>query len=720
MITMNDTPALRALSRYAQWVIWKKEKGTKVPYNPSNGKKASSTDPLKWGDIDEAMEGLKRYKADGIGFVLTKDDPFVFIDLDHVLENGRIKTDWAKELVEAIDSYTEISPSGDGLHIIASGRMPDGIKHKTKYNDGSMLEVYDSGRYMTFTGDVWNGKDDIKERDLSVLMEFAEHKATPKEISTPESDPVDVSDEWIIEKLKQKGQWPSEPTVADDWSSLDMSFANRLAFWCGKDIERMDRIFRQSPLMRKKWDRPTAGSTYGRLTLQKAIDFVQDVYDPDKGNACPFGPLQEDGFEADEHIDDEPKDTLWLYKKLKKHGLEVWFDIGIEKYGIKSNGVVTYVAKTSLQQIIYERLGKVPKNLAVPTYKGVYDPTKPEHWEENGEKLINLFRPSPLMEAAPQKEMPEAIKTLLLSLFDYDVKLMDHFLNWLAYIYQYKQRTGVAWIFMGKQGTGKGLIVEVLKRIFEEHMSSNITDATLESQFNPYLHNKLLVHLNEVSADNRKSRMLVKNRLKTWITDETLYINRKNTKEIEVKNYCNFIINSNESIPVDIEDGDRRFNVVECNNVLKEMEWWTSKSYQETLEAAGEFANFLAGYEVRLEDVNKAIESEKKRSIVEATENINKQIATALKEKDLDWFLDNGLEILVDKKMVNDFEWKEIKESLEKGIIPNRYLSLIIFAILGVEKSLTWIKRNIVTLYDVGESKLIKNAGKVERAVMVL
>ncbi len=262
--------------------------------------------------------------------------------------------------------------------------------------------------------------------------------------------------------------------------------------------------------------------------------------------------------------------------------------------------------------------------------------------------------------------------------------------------------------------------MEALKRIFEEHMSANITDATLESQFNPYLHNKLLVHLNEVSADNRKSRMLVKNRLKTWITDETLYINRKNTKEIEVKNYCNFIINSNETIPVDIEEGDRRFNVVECNNVLKEMEWWTPKSYQKTLEAAEEFASFLAGYEVRVEDVNKAMESEKKRSIVEATENINKQIATAFKEKNLEWFLDNGLDELVQTKMVNEFEWEDVQRSIQEGVIPNRYVKRIVSAILGVEKSLTWIKRNIITLYDVGVTKVIKNGGKTERAVVVL
>ncbi|WP_041353982.1 NrS-1 polymerase-like domain-containing protein [Nitratiruptor sp. SB155-2] len=714
-----EIPAIKALSRYAQWVIWKKERDTKIPYNPNNGKKASSTDPLAWGDIDEAQAGLVRYGANGLGFVLTKSDPFVFIDLDHVLdENKRVKCEWARQLLKEIKSYTEISPSGDGLHVVVSGKLPDYIKHKTKFDDGSALEVYESGRYMTITGEVFDGRDDIKELDLSILGEFAEHKIETKNAPVQIESATTLDDEAIIDLMKRKGQWPDAPKDGDDWSSLDMSFANRLAFWCGKDIERMDRIFRQSPLMRQKWDRPTAGSTYGRITLKKACDFVDSVYDPALRNEsdCPFEPYNEEGGPRN---DKEEKDPLWLYKVLLTKGIEVWFDIKLEKYGIKRNNRVDYIAKSSLQQIVFEIIGKTPKNIAVPTYIGAYEPSKPEKWEEEGIKYINLFKPTPLMKVKPVKEMPEIVKNLLLNLFDYDAKSMGLFINWLAFIYQYKERTGVAWIFMGKQGTGKGLLVDLLKKIFEEHMSSNITDANLDSQFNPYLYNKLIVHLNEVSADNRKSRMLVKNRLKTWITDETLYINRKNMKEVEIKNFCNFIINSNETIPVDIEDSDRRFNVIECNNVLKEQEWWTTESYQEILNNAEGFAKYLAGIKVDRSKVNEVVMSEKKKAIVETTESVLKQIAKALTDRDIEWFLDNGLEGVVEKNIVNDFQWEELQEAITTGVIPNKYLMIIVEQILGDSKTITWIKRNIITPYQVGETTVVKMAGKPIRAIVV-
>lgn len=138
-----------------QWVAWRLEttengKQTKVPYQ-LNGRKASTTDSSTWANYE-----LIKKHSEKIGFVFTKDDPFVFIDLDHVLDGHRkIKCEWAKELVSQIDSYTEVSPSGDGLHIICKGVVPDGLPNKRKFNDGSALEVYTHGRYATFTGDLY-------------------------------------------------------------------------------------------------------------------------------------------------------------------------------------------------------------------------------------------------------------------------------------------------------------------------------------------------------------------------------------------------------------------------------------------------------------------------------------------------------------------------------------------------------------------------------------
>jgi len=82
----------------------------------------------------------------GVGFILTKDDPFVAIDIDHCLE-GKVLTDEARDIIKALNSYTEISPSGTGIRIFVKGAIPRNI-HKA-------IEIYSHGFYVTVTGQRW-------------------------------------------------------------------------------------------------------------------------------------------------------------------------------------------------------------------------------------------------------------------------------------------------------------------------------------------------------------------------------------------------------------------------------------------------------------------------------------------------------------------------------------------------------------------------------------
>ena len=106
-----------------QWVCWRSEerdgKLTKIPYSPLTGDKASSTNPNTWTGYSEAVAAYKERGYDGIGFVFTKEDNFVGVDLDHCRdpETGEIES-WAQDIVAELDSYTEISPSKNGIHIL--------------------------------------------------------------------------------------------------------------------------------------------------------------------------------------------------------------------------------------------------------------------------------------------------------------------------------------------------------------------------------------------------------------------------------------------------------------------------------------------------------------------------------------------------------------------------------------------------------------------------
>jgi putative DNA primase/helicase len=149
----------RAMRELPHWVIWRNEPGsqgraTKVPYIVGSRRRASSTDPHTWATMDAAAEAMS--DADGLGFCI-QGSGVIFIDLDHCIDpaTGEIAP-WAKQIVSEIASYTEVSPSGQGLHIYTAGELPSGPRVK-EIPFNARLEIYDSGRYSTVTGNHFSG-----------------------------------------------------------------------------------------------------------------------------------------------------------------------------------------------------------------------------------------------------------------------------------------------------------------------------------------------------------------------------------------------------------------------------------------------------------------------------------------------------------------------------------------------------------------------------------
>src|SRR5215470_13981448 len=139
------------LRDHRQWVTYRKEmrpgrtKPAKIPYNARTGRFASSTDPRSWSSFDQALAVVTQY--DGIGYVFVPENEIVGIDLDGCRDpNTGALTPWAIDMIGATRSYTEISPSGCGLHIFVRGRLPAGRRKRGR------IEMYDAGRYFTVTG----------------------------------------------------------------------------------------------------------------------------------------------------------------------------------------------------------------------------------------------------------------------------------------------------------------------------------------------------------------------------------------------------------------------------------------------------------------------------------------------------------------------------------------------------------------------------------------
>ena len=156
------------LKNVKQWVLWiledREGKPTKVPYAVS-GNMASTTDPTTWATFSEAEKESDPFVYNGMGFVISA--PYVGIDLDKCRDpkTGEVEP-WAKEAIEELDSYTELSPSGAGFHIWVKGWL----EHPG--NRAGRVEMYSRARYFTMTGrHVPGTPTTINERDLKPFHE---------------------------------------------------------------------------------------------------------------------------------------------------------------------------------------------------------------------------------------------------------------------------------------------------------------------------------------------------------------------------------------------------------------------------------------------------------------------------------------------------------------------------------------------------------------------
>ena len=276
-----------------QFCCWKYEersgRKTKVPYNPVTGKRAKPNQHGTFKDFSSAVAAISDY--DGIGFLVGND--ICVIDLDDCFDSsGKLKP-VAQNVVEAFSGcYMEHSPSEKGLHIFFKATSFNFDKTKYYINNRKLgVEVYVAGatnRFVTVTGNVFaDGDIAEKSNELQMILDKYMLRPTPvKQLLDTESQSY-LSDKSVIEKglksangEKFKALWQGDTSGYASASEADLALCGMLAFWCGRDIGQIDRLFRQSGLMRDKWNRSQSGSTYGMITIEKAIANVTKIYKP--------------------------------------------------------------------------------------------------------------------------------------------------------------------------------------------------------------------------------------------------------------------------------------------------------------------------------------------------------------------------------------------------------------------------------------------------------
>ena len=339
---MDENNIPYALRNRKQFIVWKwaydkkGERAVKLPMNPYYlGKMAKSDDAYTWATFDKCCDVVNQYgeKFGFAGVGIMFGNGVMGIDFDHCFKDGKLNDD-VKDIVYKIGSYTELSPSGDGLHVLCFGQVPEGYGNR---NDANGVECYDNRRFFTLTGNTLDNslKKMRKKVDTEdALKELAERFLKPKnellraktendgEKVVRQSGALKMEDEEVIriirkgnrakafESLFDKGevpekadgllnlqcmklkQWgtvkPDVLTTNDEISKLyEKDNSSCDAYLCGilagytDSPEQMDRIFRQSALMRPNWDSRRGSSTYGENLCQTALNKATWKY---KGN----------------------------------------------------------------------------------------------------------------------------------------------------------------------------------------------------------------------------------------------------------------------------------------------------------------------------------------------------------------------------------------------------------------------------------------------------
>lgn len=341
-----------------QWVCWGKPgKPPKIPYNPVTGYPAKPGQPETWTSFNKAVEAVKAGKYKGIGFELNNNG-IVGIDLDNVIdpETGYIVPE-AENIVTDLDSYTEISQSGKGVHVLVKADL-ELTENRAKLRDCNTLsekkpgiEVYNKGRYLIVTGDRYGENKGIEERN-AITKATVDYYFRPQDtteytgiqrnaaecVGIPMNTALSLADQLEIgleKDSKLKALWNGDRPNGNE-SADDQGLMNKLAYWCNCNPEAMRKAFLNSPHTSSKdpeHQKKLNRKDYLKRTIETAIKSCKSTAAEDHNN------YQMDQVRKDfsdiglEHIPEFFEGRKFLHN--------VMGDYLMEKYGVcKINGSI--------------------------------------------------------------------------------------------------------------------------------------------------------------------------------------------------------------------------------------------------------------------------------------------------------------------------------------------------------------------------------------------
>ncbi len=299
------------------------------------------------------------------------------------------------------------------------------------------------------------------------------------------------------------------------------------------------------------------------------------------------------------------------------------------------------VARTETQVRHFAKQNGMPLGDFIPEWDVVFDPSDNVRVDPTN-KSVNTFQPTIYMQAVlPKKPVacPKTIYKVIHHALGSDPAITEHFMNWVAFILQFRDRTRTAWVLHGRTGTGKGILMDnILRPIFGQDQTAVRQAESLNEKYNEYLRSSFIVFIDEIEAKALINERGVMAKLKNYITEKFVAIRLMHNNSVEFRNYSNWMFASNKTDAVVIDKEDRRFNVgiYQPNKLIitqKEIEELIPKELQA-------FHDYLMQYKVDAEQASTPVESTDRDNMISLSSVSIDAAADALLSGHFEFFIE--------------------------------------------------------------------------------
>ncbi len=583
---------------YPQFLLWTVRDGRKLPVSARTGEVCNAHDPTHWSTYTEACASIRN--GHRLAFAFTRNDPLFFLDFDNALEPSGQWSQLSQSLISMCPgAAVEVSNSGRGLHLIGqySGQEPIHACKAAAYG----LELYTSDRFVALTDRDLPARvtgDHTGPLSTIIAQYFPD---APIDLSEWTTDPVDewcgpADDNELIKRALASrtaaetfqgragfgALWRGEPgplaaAYPDnfgggrpyDESTADAGLAQHLAFWTGKNCERIYNLMWRSALVRNKWMR----AEYLQRTIRRAVSLQKDVYNSPKDrpqgarveSAQPVLPTEITVVSGYQYLTADAQTRHFqgciyiqdLHRVFTPSGALLRQDQFRATYGgyvfqLDEAGKAT--TRNAWEAFVESQVIHHPK-VQTTCFYPKFAPGAIVSIE--GRRAVNCYVPVevPRREGDPSRFLDHLTRLLPL---EGDRQII------LAYMAACVQHKGVKFqwapLIQGVEGNGKTLLTRCVAQAIGRRYVHYPKAMDIDNKFNGWLLNKLFIGVEDIHVpDNRRE---IIETLKPMITGgDGLEIQMKGVDQITVDICANFILNSNHRDAIRKTELDRRFAV---------------------------------------------------------------------------------------------------------------------------------------------------------------